>query len=139
MSVTPKQVSSIVNAATRSLLFLCFAVGAAGHATAQSPDERNHLTALFDSSAAVPAPRPTGALSWTRNGILHLQQGIRSDSLPIVRAGMTDFYEATVAAPRWPFAWYGLGLAKLELDAAGARVITSNHQPAGNDWLNGAR
>ena len=57
------------------------------------------------------------------------------DSIPSV---LTAFYEVTVRRPTWPYAWLGLGLAKLKLEELDAPEIRSPHQSAGTGWLAGA-
>ena len=112
---------------------------------AQSPADREQLEQLRRSPGATSLQHPSlhndsnfiqGRLG---RGFILLAAGKRVQNGDTLLASTAQFYEVVIRRPHWPYGWYGLGLAKLELYRLGAGETRSAHQPAGSGWLAGAQ
>ncbi|MEO6066400.1 MAG: GWxTD domain-containing protein, partial [Gemmatimonadales bacterium] len=135
----------------RRAILLCLLF--AGPLFAQEPADRARVDAFRDTLGALTDPaavvriaerekasRPAGdkEIGRLRLGWTLVRLGQLTESAPPLIEAANEFYEVTVKHREWPYAWLGLGLTKLELDAGGSREVVSPHQFAGSGWLSGA-
>ena len=114
----------------------------AARLSAQSAPLRAAIDALQDSLTAdslgtlpiTPDPGAKTPEDRLRAGYILLGRGRQAhDPAKLARAA-DQFYEVTVKRSHWPYAWFGLGLAKTELALLQAPEVRSAHQPAGSGW-----
>lgn len=115
----------------------------AGGASAQSPDQRRAIDAFRDS---LEAATDSSALRATEARLMRAARRARHDAFVHLQLGLiglrfgdlgrtgqyddaaSEFKWATELAPRWPYAWYGLGLAEYALGAT-AGVTGRDRRP----------
>lgn len=120
-------------------------------ANAQTPDQRAALTRFRDSLgsladiAALEALRDRfaatlggDAASRLRLGTVDHRLGELTGARKYFDAAIGDFAESARRHPEWAEAWYGMGLAKLELHDAGFSAKEGPYQRVGTDYLHGA-
>src|SRR6267143_4969332 len=116
-----------------ALRLVLYAVAPSLDLAAQGPDERAALTALRDSlvgqeAFALPGVLPAAERARTeeprdayqrlRLGFIELRLGEVRNERDLVDKAAGEFDRATQLQPAWPWAWYGLGLARAALVAA---------------------
>ena len=110
-----------------ALRLVLYAVAPSLDLAAQGPDERAALTALRDSlvgqeAFALPGVLPAAERARTeeprdayrrlRLGFIELRLGEVRNERDLVDKAADEFDRATKLQPAWPWAWYGLGLAR---------------------------
>ena len=130
--------------ATLALLLLAYPAGQAFGQVASDRSALEQILELRDRGMVLESAgsSPLGLISqaglplW--RGFAQLAASDSTSDASAITRTADQFYEVTVKHHDWPFAWLGLGFAKLRLDALGAREVVSPHQPAGSGWLAGA-
>jgi tetratricopeptide (TPR) repeat protein len=133
---------------------LAVALGWAAPARAQSPAERGWLDSVraelgtvTDSSALIQRERQRVAVARVQrdSALLHMELGLinyRLGELTAVRRRYEDaaseFQWTADLNPRWPWAWYGLGLAELATGESEALIIENIREVLGMDFLSRA-
>ena len=133
---------------------LAGALGWAVPARAQSPAERAWLDAVraelgtvTDSSTLLQRERQQVAVARVQrdSALLHMELGLinyRLGELTAVKRRYEDaaseFQWAADVNPRWPWAWYGLGLAELATGESEALIVENIRQVLGMDFLSRA-
>lgn len=121
---------------------------------AQAPADRDAIDTYRDSLASIhdtvgllqvalreKNARPTTGdreLQRLRYGWALTRLGEMTDSAPPLIDALLEFREAYIRKGKWPYAWFGLGAAKVALDDIGAPERRSDDQPAGTGWRYGA-
>ena len=116
----------------------------AARLSAQSAPLRAAIDALqdsltVDSLGTLPITPDPGARTpedRLRAGYIMLGRGRQAHDPAMLARAADQFYEVTVKRSHWPYAWYGLGLAKSDLALLRSPEVRSAHQPAGSGWAN---
>lgn len=120
-------------------------------ANAQTPDQRGEITTLRDSLGAsgdiaaiealrkrTPSRGRQNEANALRLGAMDHRLGELTGDRKYFDAAIARFAEVTRRHPDWAEAWYGIGLAKLELYDEGFPAKEGPYQWSGSDYLHGA-
>jgi len=136
-----------------SLVLICLVVAPSRDCAAQTSDVRSALTALRDSlvgqeAFALPGVLPAAERARTedprdayqrlRLGFIELRLGEVRNERDLVDKAAGEFDRATQLQPAWPWAWYGLGLARAARGEGRILGIENIRQWLNTDHLSGA-